>query len=262
MEEKTLPIAVFDSGLGGVSVLRALRALMPHENYLYFGDSANAPYGVRPYEEIMSLSQRAAARLVARGIKALVIGCNTVTSVAAQALRAAYPELIIVATEPAVKPAVLDHPGGVVLMMATDATIHGGNLLSLVHRYEGQARIILCPCPGLMEFVERGETDSERLRAYLVDRFARVGNPKPDSVVLGCTHYPFVGGMIRKILGPGVKLFDPAPGIARQARRQLEAARLLNGQSAEGTVIWENSSPDPAVIETGKRLLTVELPAM
>ena len=253
-----LPIAVFDSGMGGVSVLRALRALLPRENYLYFGDSANAPYGVRPYDEIMSLAKNAVRYLVGEGIKALVIGCNTVTSVAVKTLRAEYPNLIIVATEPAVKPAVLSKPGGTILVMATEATTHGENFISLVHRYEGDAKIVKCPCPGLMEFVERGEMDSENLRAYLRKRFEVLRGVKPDSVVLGCTHYPFVSGAIRAVLGEDVELFDPAPGIARQAKRQLASAELLNPQQDEGTIRWENSSPDPGMIELGKRLLRMK----
>ena len=250
-----LPIAVFDSGMGGVSVLRALRAHLPHENYLYFGDSANAPYGVRPYDEILELSRAAVAHLVGEGIKALVIGCNTVTSVAAKTLRAEHPNLIIVATEPAVKPAALARHGGTILVMATDATVHGDNFLSLVQRYGDEANIVKCPCPGLMEFVERGETDSEALRAYLRKRFEVLGGVKPDSVVLGCTHYPFVSGAIRAVLGEDVALFDPAPGIARQAKRRLAAAGLLNPQAGEGEIRWENSSPDPKMIALGKRLL-------
>ncbi len=256
--DRELPVAVFDSGMGGVSVLRALRGRLPHENYLYFGDSANAPYGVRPYDEILSLARAAVAHLLGAGIKALVIGCNTVTSVAVKTLRAEHPDLIIVATEPAVKPAALAKPGGTILVMATDATIHGDNFLSLVHRYEGDAKIVKCPCPGLMEFVERGETDSEALRAYLREKFSILGGVKPDSVVLGCTHYPFVSGAIRKVLGEDVAVFDPAPGIARQAERKLSEAGLLNPQGSEGTIRWENSSPDPGMIELGKKLLFME----
>lgn len=253
-----LPIAVFDSGMGGVSVLRALRALLPMENYLYFGDSANAPYGVRPYDEILELSRAAVAHLVGEGIKALVVGCNTVTSVAVKTLRAENPDLIIVATEPAVKPAALAKPGSTILVMATDATVHGDNFLSLVRRYGDDAKIVKCPCPGLMEFVERGETDSDELRAYLRKRFEILDGTKPDSVVLGCTHYPFVGGAIRAVLGEDVTLFDPAPGIARQAKRRLAAAGLLNPQAGEGEIRWENSSADPSMIELGKRLLFME----
>ncbi len=260
-KDARLPIAVFDSGMGGVSVLRALRALMPHENYLYFGDSANAPYGVRPTEEILDLSKRAVAHLVEAGIKALVIGCNTVTSVAAETLRAMYPELIIVATEPAVKPAALKNPGGVVLVMATDATIRGEKLRALIHQYEDRATILKCPCPGLMEFVERGDIHSDALRAYLRERFAQAGGAPPDAVVLGCTHYPFVRGAIRELLGPDVQIFDPAPGIAQQAKHRLEAAGLLNGQQPKGIVTWENSAASPEMIALGKRLLEMNLDA-
>lgn len=249
------PIGVFDSGLGGVSVLRAVRATLPYEDFIYYGDSVNAPYGTRPEKEILALSMAAISALVQQGVKAVVIACNTVTSVAAPALRAQYPQTIIVATEPAVKPAAADSPQGRIVVMATPATLQGERFHHLMGRFQGEAVVIPCPCPGLMEFVERGETHSERLRHYLEERFRAVGAEKPDSVVLGCTHYPFVQGMIQEVAGPQAKIFDGASGIARQLKQRLAMAHLLSDKTEPGEIVWQNSSPNPELIAIGKRLL-------
>lgn len=256
--DKTQSIGILDSGVGGVSVLRALLEVLPHENYLYFGDSANAPYGIKTEEEILRLSLAAVERLIKQEIKAIVIGCNTITSVAALPLRLKYPGMVIVATEPAVKPAVLSKPQGVVVVMATTATLQGKRFNALQQRYRDQAEIIKCPCPGLMDFVERGELDSPALRDYIQQRFAALGNVKPDAIVLGCTHYPFVRGVLQEIFGAAVPIFDGAPGIARQVSRRLAAENLLNDSLEQGKIIWQNSSRDPDVLELGKKLLTVK----
>ncbi len=249
------PIGVFDSGLGGVSVLRAIRTELPNEDYVYFGDSANAPYGTKTETEIFELSMVAIDGLIRRGVKAVVVGCNTVTSVAVPALRERFPGIIIVATEPAVKPAVQAKPQGRIVVMATPATLKGERFHRLMERYQGQATVIPCPCPGLMEFVERGETDSERLRRYLKERFIEAGAERPDCVVLGCTHYPFVRKVIQETAGQQAMIFDGAPGIARQLKRRLITDHLLNEKTTPGKIVWQNSSPDPEIIETGKRLL-------
>lgn len=256
--EKNQPIGVFDSGVGGVSVLRELVALLPNENYIYFGDSVNAPYGTKPDSEIMELSDEVMENLIKQGCKAIVIGCNTITGVAAKSLRKKYPKLIIVATEPAVKPAVTAKPNGKILVMATTATLRSKKFLSLVDRCGGDADIISCPCPGLMEFVERGETHSENLRKYLSDRFTEVGGLDADCVVLGCTHYPFVRGMIQEVLGENVKIFDGAPGIARQLKRKLQAYDLINDSGKKGKIHWENSMDNPELLRLSEKLLNLQ----
>lgn len=256
--DKRQPIGVLDSGLGGVSVLRALRDLLPQENYLYFGDSANAPYGVKSEEEIRVLSFNVVEKLVAQGVKAIVIACNTITSAAVTALREKYADLIIVGTEPAVKPAIFFRPHGKVLVMATTATLQGTRFQALVQRWQGEATIIACPCPGLMEFVERGDTQSLELREYLTKKINSVKGWKADCVVLGCTHYPFVQNMIQKLMGKKVRIFDGAPGIARQVARQLEKAHLLNDEGRLGEILWQNSSSDVRLLALGKRLLLMK----
>lgn len=256
--EKWQPIGVFDSGLGGVSVLRALRALLPRENYLYFGDSANAPYGVRSEDEIRALSFRVAEHLVVHGVKAIVIACNTITSAAVTALREKYDDLIIVGTEPAVKPAIAFRPRGKVLVMATTATLQGKRFHELVQRWQGEASVISCPCPGLMEFVERGDTTSPALRAYLTEKIEGVQGWGADCVVLGCTHYPFVQAMIQSLMGEKTRIFDGAPGIARQVERRLAEAHLLNEEEGQGEILWQNSSSDARLLALGKKLLAMK----
>ena len=256
--DKRQPIGVLDSGLGGVSVLRALRDLLPQENYLYFGDSANAPYGVKSEEEIRVLSFNVVEKLVAQGVKAIVIACNTITSAAVTALREKYADLIIVGTEPAVKPAIFFRPRGKVLVMATTATLQGTRFQALVQRWQGEATIIACPCPGLMEFVERGDTQSPELREYLTKKINSVKGWKADCVVLGCTHYPFVQNMIQELMGKKVRIFDGAPGIARQVERRLEKADLLNDEGRPGEILWQNSSSDVRLLALGKKLLLMK----
>ena len=248
------PIGIFDSGLGGISVFRSVAALMPQEDYIYLGDSANAPYGVRPVGEIRSLTMQALESLIQRGAKALVIACNTASSAAGKEMRRVYPQLPIIAIEPALKPAVLSCQGGTVLVMATPATLQEQKFARLMESYQEQAEILKCPCPGLMEFVERGELGSPELEDYLRKRFEEFAGKQLDAIVLGCTHYPFLQGMIQKVAGPGVKIFDGAPGTARQLQRRLKANGLLKPPGARGSITWLNSSPDPAMIALSKRL--------
>ena len=161
MQNQDRPIAFFDSGLGGISVLRETVRLLPQENYLYYGDSLHAPYGVRPEAEIRALAGAAAEQLVQAGAKALVVACNTATSAAIVQLREAYPDIPVIGTEPALKPAVEKYPGGRILVMATPMTIRQEKFQALKAQYDDQAEIIGLACGGLMEFVERGELHGE-----------------------------------------------------------------------------------------------------
>lgn len=254
MREVDRPIAVFDSGLGGISVLRALVRLMPQENYLYFGDSLHAPYGSRPTREIRDLSFAAARSLFERGAKALVIACNTATSAAVDELRAAYPERIIIGIEPALKLAVERHPGGRILVMATEATLRERKFALLMEHYAANCEILERPCPELVEYVERGELDGERveqsLRTYLADCLAQ----PPEAVVLGCTHYPFLRPVLRRLLGAQVELLDGADGTARETKRRLGAAGLLR-KAGEGSVTLTNSLQTPELAARMQQLL-------
>ena len=256
IEKAALPIGVFDSGVGGISVLRELVALMPNENYIYFGDSANAPYGTKTLDEGVALVCNDAEYLYNKGIKALVVACNTATSAAIQILRERYQDIAVIGIEPALKPAVLSGHYPRVLVMATPMTVRETKFLRLMQRFEEQAQIIPLPCPGLMEFVEKGDLDSAELEDYLQKLFAPY--EKIDAVVLGCTHYPFVKKKIQKVLGYRVRLFDGGEGTARETRRQLENRGLLNSSGEPGKVVFENSAKEDVLLKLSQNLLNYE----
>ncbi len=254
--DRNSPIVVFDSGVGGVSVLRALVRELPEEDFVYFGDSANAPYGPRTTEEIRALTLEALTRLKQEyDFKAAVIACNTATSAAIGALRAAWPELPVIGIEPALKPAADRHPGGTVAVMATETTLREEKFAALTRRMEGRCRVVSLPCPELVEFVERGETDSPALTEYL----NRVLEPwrEADAVVLGCTHFPFAAEALRRVLSPETELLDGSFGTARNTRSQL-AERSLLREAGPGSVSFRNSSPDKGMIALCERLLRTE----
>ena len=254
--DRNSPIVVFDSGVGGVSVLRALVRELPTERFVYFGDSANAPYGPRTTEEIRALTLDALTRLKKEyDFKAAVIACNTATSAAIGELRTAWPELPIIGIEPALKPAADRHPGGTVVVMATETTLREEKFAALTRRMEGRCRVVGLPCPELVEFVERGETESQALQAYLNE----ILEPwrEADAVVLGCTHFPFALAALRRVLSPDTELLDGSLGTARNTRSQL-AERSLLRETGEGSVSFLNSSPDPGMIELCRRLLQTE----
>lgn len=250
MNQKKDYIAVFDSGVGGISVLKELVALMPNENYLYFGDSANAPYGDRPTEQVRKLTLHVAETLMQRNIKALVIACNTATSAAVEILRDAYPELIIVGIEPALKVAVDTYPTGHIGVMATQVTLREEKFTHQLERFP-EASVSLIPAPGLVELIEGAAPDSK-----IKELLSPILSPyvdKLDAIVLGCTHYPFASNVIGEILGKRTQLLDGGAGTARQTKRRLEAADLM--WDGPGSVQIENSSNDPALIELCMKLL-------
>lgn len=256
MSKQSRPIAVFDSGVGGISVLRELIKILPQENYIYYGDSKNAPYGMKDKEEVRRLTIEAAESLFAQGAKGLVVACNTATSAAVRALRERYPNIPIVGIEPAVKPAVTLKPNCRVLVMATPMTIREEKFQSLMERFKPQAaEIIPLPCPGLMDFVERGDLHSDDFRRYLEELLFVHRIHPVDSVVLGCTHYPFAKELIQEILGPDVMVFDGGEGTAREMRRRLAEADLLNPSAEKGIVNFQNSLEDSKKIELCQKLL-------
>ena len=256
--DRNSPIVVFDSGVGGVSVLRALVRALPGEQFVYFGDSANAPYGPRSTEEIRKLTLDNLARLKADyDFKAAVIACNTATSAAIGALRAAYPDRPIIGIEPALKLAAERHPGGTVVVMATETTLREEKFAALTRRMENQCRIVRLPCPQLVEYVERGETDSSALEDFLREALAPYEEGQAAAVVLGCTHFPFAAEVLRRVLSPSTELLDGSEGTARNTRSQL-AERSLLRESGEGGVVFLNSSPDSEAVARCRRLLETE----
>ena len=244
-------IAVFDSGVGGISVLRHLVRLLPEERFLYFGDSANAPYGTKTKEQVRALSFAAAEKLMAQGIKALVVACNTATSAAINELREAYPDLIVIGIEPALKLAADTFPGGKLGVMATPMTLREEKFALLMNRFQQSCVIYKIPAPGLVELIESGKADSPETDALLRGIFG--SDPQLDALVLGCTHYPFAAKSIGRVLGDKTALLDGGDGTARETRRRLEAADLL--RSGEGSVTILNSKDDPRLIELSRQLL-------
>lgn len=254
MPKKNEYIAVFDSGVGGISVLRELVRLMPEENYLYFGDSANAPYGNRPTEQVRALTLAAAEMLLSRGTKALVVACNTATAAAINQLRQTHPDTIIIGIEPALKLAADRFPKGRIGVMATQVTLREEKFAHQLERFPDVA-IDLIPAPGLVELIESGKAAAPETEALLQATLAPyIG--KLDALVLGCTHYPFVKNTIARILGPSTGLLDGGEGTARQTRRCLEQAGLL--WEGPGSIQIENSSHNAALAQLSATLLTEE----
>ena len=251
MASKADYIAVIDSGVGGISVLRKLVELMPQERFLYFGDSANAPYGTKTAQQVQAMTEATVERLMQRGIKALVVACNTATAISISMLREKYPDFIIVGIEPAVKPAVLQNPGGTVGIMATPITLRGEKLKNLIAQYP-HPDIRMIPAPGLVELVEAGLANSPQTDAFLATVLGPFAG-KLDALVLGCTHYPFVIPAIRRILGENTVLYDGGAGTALQTRRRLEAAGLLH--DGPGCILFENSLDEPHIIKLCEELM-------
>ena len=241
------PIAVFDSGLGGISVLKELRKLLPGEDFLYYGDNQNAPYGVKTKEEVRALTFRAVEYLLSFAPKALVIACNTATSAAIGPLREAYPEEMIVGIEPALKPAIEKNPAGKIGVMATPLTLKEEKFQLLTAKYP-QVQVVSIPAPGLVELIEDGAEEAE-LEAFLSPLLTPYRG-ELNAIVLGCTHYPFAASVIEKLTG--AVTLDGGAGTARQTRRLLEQAGLLGGGS--GKIIWHFSAGEGQITRAKEML--------
>lgn len=249
MHTKTEYIGVFDSGLGGISVLKELVKLMPNERYLYFGDSANAPYGCRTAQQVRELTLSASEMMVSRGCKALVIACNTATAAAITALRSAYPDMVIVGIEPALKMAADNYPTGTIGVMATDVTLREEKFHLQLERFPG-LKVSSIRAPGLVELVEAGHLEqAENLLSPILLPY----RGKLDAVVLGCTHYPFVKDAIGNLLGEQTAILDGGEGTARETLRRLAEADLLF--DGPGEIQMENSSADPEILARAMALL-------
>lgn len=249
MNQKNDYIGVFDSGVGGISVLRQLKKCLPNERFLYFGDSANAPYGKRTTAQVQELTLAAAEKMMAFGLKALVVACNTATSAAIRTLREKYPDLIVIGIEPAVKPAVDQFPDGYIGVMATDVTLREEKFSGLLRRFEAGATIVKISAPGLVELVEAGKADSAD--SLLEDILAPYKNL--DALVLGCTHYPLAAASLRRVLDPRTVLIDGGEGTARETKRRLAEAGLLS--DGPGEILWKNSAENDEILALCKALL-------
>ena len=241
------PIGVFDSGVGGLSVLRAIRDLLPNEHVLYLADQAHIPYGPRQKTHIRDFSFGITDFLLAQGAKLIVVACNTASAAALHDLRARYPETPFVGMEPALKPAAAVTHSGRVGVLATPTTFIGDLYASLVARFAKGIEIYQSICPGLVEEIEQGELESPAIRAILEEALTPMLAEGVDTIVLGCTHYPFVIPVIQSITGAEVRTIDPAPAIARQTQRLLTEHAWLNPDDTAGELLFFTSGAPSAL---------------
>jgi len=235
------PIGVFDSGVGGISVLQHIHALLPHEQLLYAADSQYAPYGSKTPEEIQSRCFDLTDFLIAKGAKAIVVACNTATAAAIDLMRAKYT-LPIIGMEPAVKPAAAASKNGVIGVLATVGTLKSAQFAGLLESYGRNVKVVTQGCVGLVECIERGELSSGTTLSLLEQYCKPLLDEGADTIVLGCTHYPFVKPLIRQIVGDDVALIDTGAAVAKHLQKRLAALDLLTQQHQAGTVkFWTNS---------------------
>ena len=243
------PIGVFDSGVGGLSVLNEIRRELPGENLIYYADSANCPYGTKTPEKLRSLTSEIAHFLTAREAKLIVVACNTASVAALAHLRATFA-LPFVGVVPAVKPAAQATRARRVAVLATPATFQGALFEDLVRDFAAEVQIIRQVCPGLVELVERGVTDGPEAQSLLGQYLAPGLAEAADTVVLGCTHYPHLRPAIERIVGPDVQVIDSGAAVARQVRRVLERESLLAAGGGAGGAIYYTSGSD--LLEFGR----------
>ena len=225
-------IGVFDSGIGGLSVWREIARELPDEATVYVADQAHIPYGPRPAAEVREFSEAITRALIAQGCDVVVVACHTASAAALKALREAHPDVAFVGMEPAIKPAALHSKSRVVGVLATPGTLQGRMFALAVERFAADVQLVKQPCPGLVERIEQGEVDTAATEALLREQLAPVLAAGADTVVLACTHYPFVAPLIRRIAGDGIQIIDPAPAVARQVARVLRAKRPARAGAA------------------------------
>jgi glutamate racemase len=238
-------IGVYDSGIGGITVLQAIYHLLPQESYIYVADQAHVPYGPRPLEEVRQFAEAVTRTLLARGCKMIVVACNAASAAALYYLREIFPQVPIVGMEPAVKPAVEYTRSGVVGVLGTPATFQGALYASVLERFSHGVKVLQDTCMGLVPHIEAGNLASPETRSILERALLPMLEQGIDTVVLGCTHYPFVIPVIREIVGEQVRIIDPAPAVARQVMRLLDQMELRNP---------ENDPPDKTFFYTSGNL--------
>jgi glutamate racemase len=251
------PIGFFDSGVGGLSVLKKAVELLPKENFIYFGDSKNAPYGTKTVTEVKELSFNAAEFLIKNGAKAIVVACNTATSAVIEDLREKYNHMPVIGIEPALKPAVELGRRGKVIIMATPMTLSERKFSNLLKSYEKEAEIEALPCAGLVELIENGIIDGEEMNSFLKDKLMKYNNSEIAAIVLGCTHYPFVKKELVNIVGDKVAMIDGSLGTANQLKRQLETFNCTASSKSSGKVQIFNSLEDEKIIDLSYKLLNL-----
>lgn len=234
-------VGVFDSGVGGLSVLREIRQQLPNESLLYVADSGYVPYGDKSPEQIRQRSRAIAGFLLGQGAKALVVACNTATAAAVNDLRSVY-DLPIIGMEPAVKPAAQATRSGMVGVLATTGTLQSAKFAALLDRFAGSVKVLTQPCPGLVELIEQGELQGPKVDALLREFTAPLLAAGCDTLILGCTHYPFVRQGLQRLLPPGVNLIDTGAAVARCLHARLTEAGLLAAGPAAAEQFWTSGN--------------------
>ncbi|MBX4271015.1 glutamate racemase [Clostridium estertheticum] len=255
MNNREKPIGFFDSGVGGISVLKESLKVLPNEDFVYFGDSLNAPYGIKNVNEVRKLTFKAVDFLLEKGVKVVVIACNTATSAAIDALRRRYKDIPIIGIEPALKPAVEVSRGKSVIIMATPMTLTEKKFDNLMKLYNKEVDIIPLPCAGLVELIENGIIDGDEINKYLKGKLKEFSHLDVSAIVLGCTHYPFIKKELIKIVGEKTIIIDGSIGTVNQLKRQLTSNNLLNEKTTKGIVTIYSSSTNDNTIDLSYKLL-------
>ncbi|HQH34377.1 MAG TPA: glutamate racemase [Anaerolineaceae bacterium] len=256
--QQPVPVGIFDSGVGGLSVLRAVREFMPEQDILYLADQAHVPYGPRPLIQVREFAEGITRFLLDRGARLIVVACNAASAASLHYLRNTFPDVPFVGMEPAVKPAAEQTRSGVVGVLATPATFQGALYASVLERFARDVTVLQDTCPGLVAEVESGNLEGDAVREILTNALSPMLQAGIDTVVLGCTHYPFVIPLIQEIAGPGVRVIDPAPAIARQTRRLLSQNGW--GLNGTGSIQCFTTGPVESMKLLVKQLLGDDLP--
>jgi glutamate racemase len=254
---KNSPIGFFDSGVGGLSVMKEAISILPNENFIYFGDSKNAPYGIKELSEVKSLTLNATNFLLNKNVKAIVVACNTATSAAIEDVRDKYKSIVIIGIEPALKPAVKLSRKGNIIIMATPMTLREKKFKTLMDKYKNTSSMVSLPCAGLVEFIEQGILEGEELENYLKEKFKPYLSSDISSVVLGCTHYPFIKKALTKVIGNNIPLIDGGLGTAHELKRKLQEKDWLNDSKEKGNITIYNSINDKKIIDFCYNLIEI-----
>ena len=249
------PIGIFDSGIGGLSVMDSIHQALPNEDLVYVADQLHVPYGSRPITQVRAFAEAIARYLLTQGAKIIVVACNTASAAALYYLRSTFPDTSFVGMEPAVKPAAQTTQSRVVGVLATPATFQGELYASVVERFANGVQVLQDTCPGLVAQIEKGNLGTPETRTILENALQPMLEGGIDRVVMGCTHYPFVIPLIREIVGPQVEVIDPAPAVARQTERVLTTHRLNKSNPSPGVIKYFTTG-DPACLEAQIMALT------
>ena len=256
------PIGLFDSGVGGLSVLKAIREQLQGEDLIYFGDQAHVPYGQRTIDEIRNFSEGISNYLLSQGVKMIVVACNTASAAALKYLRSKFSDVLFVGMEPAVKPAAETTRSRKVGVLATPATFQGELYASVVERFANNVQLFPETCPGLVTQIEDGELESKATLEILQKAIDPLLKKGIDTIVLGCTHYPFVIPQIKKIVGAGVRVIDPAPAIARRVSNLLETNGFRNQTDRIGRITFITSGDPQGMRFALSKLLDLNAPVI